>query len=211
MSKSLKLFYVYAFVICGVVIAWKSLATSLLGVGFNFVVMLVLLALMLMLICTDREIKTRTLDLFVASGVFAVLEFVLFMALEICNVSLTYGAIKGFSVYQSVLSVLGILYFAYVVFRFICDAKGKRFAFIETMLGNRKREKKEKKPKELSNGSLMEKPSAHKELEEVSNFDVQQVENSAGEEAVESAETLDGQISIEEPVLQQTDDENSER
>ena len=77
---------------------------------------------------------------------------------------------KGFNVYQSVISFLSLIFFVYFIFRLICEVKGKQFVFIETMLGNSKREKKVKKAKELSNGSLMEKPSKNRQLGETSNF-----------------------------------------
>ncbi len=177
MSKNLRLFYVLTFVLVGVVMAWKSLAANLFGVGVNFVVMLVLLSVMLMLLCSVAEVKSRSVDMFVISCVFTGLEFIEFLVLEIFNINLTTGTIKGFNIYQSVLSFLAVIYFAYVVFRFICEVKGKQVAFVETLLGHNKREKKEKKAKELTNGSLMEKPNKHKELEENSNFtSIQQTE-----------------------------------
>ena len=115
--------------------------------------------------------------MFVVSAVFTFLELILFLVVEIFNTELSAGTIKGFNVYQSVLSFLGLIYFAYIVFRFICEVKGKKFNFIEIILGNVKREKKVKKAKELTNGSLMEKPNTHKELEETSNFtSIQQTE-----------------------------------
>lgn len=177
MSKNLRLYFVLTFALACVVIAWKSLSVSLFGSGVNFVAMLILLAVMLMLICTDKEVKTRTRDLFVVSAVFTFLELILFLVVEIFNTELSTGTIKGFNVYQSVLSFLGLIYFVYIVFRFICEVKGKKIGFVEVLLGNVKREKKVKKAKELTNGSLMEKPNKHKELEETSNFtSIQQTE-----------------------------------
>lgn len=164
MVKNLRLYYILTFALAGVVVAWKSLAVSLCGIGTNFVLVLVLAALMLMLLCTDGEVKTRVRDLFVVSAGFVALELIPFLVFEIFN-NTNAGTAKGFNVYQSIISFFGLVFFAYVVFRFICEINGKKIKFVEILLGNVKREKKVKKAKELTNGSLMEKPSAHKELE----------------------------------------------
>ena len=76
MVKNLRLFYVLSFVLVGVVIAWKSLASSLFGVGVNFVIMLVLLAILLMLFCTNADVKPRVLDLLIVSAVFTFFELI---------------------------------------------------------------------------------------------------------------------------------------
>lgn len=187
MAKNLRLYYIFTFVLVGVAIAWKSLAASLFGVGVNFVIMLVLLACMLMLICSDKETRSRTMDLFVLSCVFVFFELISFLVLEIFNIEFSSGLVKGFSVYQSVISFLALIYFAYIVFRLICEMRGKRVVFIEVLLGNIKRERKPKKAKELTNGSLMEKPNKHKELEETSNFVcVQQTETAPAETQAET-------------------------
>ena len=76
MSKNLKLFFVYCFIISGVTIAWKSLSANFFGNGVNFVLLLFALALMLVLICTDNQVKKRTLDLFVVSCAITALELI---------------------------------------------------------------------------------------------------------------------------------------
>lgn len=185
MAKNLRLYYILTFVLVSIALAWKSLAANF-GVGVNFVVMLVLLAIMLMLICADRETRSRTMDLFVVSCVFTGFELISFLVLEIFNNDITLGTIRGFNVYQSVISFLALVYFAYIVFRLACEMLGKKIVFVEILLGNIKRERKHKKAKELTNGSLMEKPNKHKELEETSNFlSVQQTESPLEERAAE--------------------------
>lgn len=57
------------------------------------------------------------------------------------------------------ISILALIYLVYVIFRFILDLKDIKVGFIETMLGNKERTKKIKTAKELSNGSLEEKPN----------------------------------------------------
>ena len=207
MQKNLKLYYILTFVLVGVVLAWKTLSATFLGAGVNFVAMLVLLAIMLMFICTDKFVKSRTRDLFIVSSVFAGLELIVFLVLEIFNTNLTYNTLKGFNIYQSVISFLGLIFFAYVVFRFICEVKGKTFAFVETLLGNNKREKKIKKAKELTNGSLMEKPNKNKEVAEVSNTSsIQQPEK-----AVEPAIPQTQPNLIQQSTFVYKNDEDSEK
>ena len=90
---------------------------------------------------------------------FGWIDFSLIEEYVLVNNSLANNALKGFVVYQNILSTLGMLFFAYIAFRFICEVKNKRIKFIEIMLGNEKRSVKVKKTKELSNGCLEEKPN----------------------------------------------------
>jgi hypothetical protein len=67
----------------------------------------------------------------------------------------------------------------YIAFRFITESKNVKIGFVETILGN-KQSKKEKKSKELSNGSLEEKPNNIEkqeiETEEESNPTIEETE-----------------------------------
>ncbi len=171
MAKNLKLFFVLAFAFTGISIAWSSLAARFLGVGVNFVAMAVIFAVVLLSFCSDKVLRTRVKDMFIAATVLLALEFIVFVVTGLFDFELSIGAIKAFRIIQNVISVLALLFFAYITFRMIAEAKGAKIHFVELMLGTEKKEKKVKKAKELSNGTLLEKPK-HKtaEEEETSNY-----------------------------------------
>ena len=58
----------------------------------------------------------------------------------------------------NVIAALAFLFLAYAIFRLVCEINGTKVGFVEVMLGNKKVQKKERQPKELSNGSLADKP-----------------------------------------------------
>ena len=157
MSKNLKYAFILFSVFFGIVIAWNTLASFFNGVGVNFVALLVVLALIVMLFITDSFVAKRTRELLIACCTFAVLELFIYLIFEF-----GIGSIKTFhvfSIFQNVFSFVGILMGAYLAFRIICEVKGVKFGLIEILLGNEKRVRKEKKAKELSNGSLEDKPN----------------------------------------------------
>lgn len=159
MSKNLKFCFLLSFILSVIVIAWHTLSNFFGGVGLNFVAVLVCVALMLFIVLFDSYAFSRTKDLFVVSCAFAFLEAIVYFPCE-------FGACKDSSVatvffnFQNVYAVLGIIFLAYIAVRFITESKNIRLTFVEVLLGNEKvsKSKKEKKSKELSNGSLEEKP-----------------------------------------------------
>ena len=165
MSKELKLSFILLAVFSAIVMAWKTLMSFFNGVGLNFVAILAIIVVLLLLILQNENVKNRIKDMFLVACVFAVLEFIVYIALEMGVSSL--NVYMGFLTYQNVITVLGIFFFAYISFRFITEFKGIRIGFIEFLLGNGKRKTvKEKKSKELENGSLEEKPNKTIETEE---------------------------------------------
>lgn len=164
MAKNLKMTFILFMCLAGVVMAFKTLVIFFSGAGIAFVALLGLLGTLCFL-CKDAEVRRRVLDIFIIACVLVALEFFTYFIIDI----LTKGYARGLNVYQSVVSVLAIIYFAYIIFRWVMEGKGAKVSFIESMLGNRKTEKKPKKAKELTNGSLMEKPNK-KHVEESSNF-----------------------------------------
>ena len=156
MTKNLKLSFILCLILSGVVVAWHSMM-GFWGAGINFVAMLTLASIMLIICLTDGKTKSRFLDLFIISCVFVGLEF------NIGDLNTKYV----FFVFQNVYSVLGLLFFAYTIFRFVVEAKEARIPFVEALLGNRKSNKKNKK--ELKNGSLIEKPNVEAETSEQEN------------------------------------------
>ncbi len=172
MSKNLKLSFIFNFAIACVLVAFKSVS-AFFGLGIAFVAVLVLFSAVLILICTDKLVKTRSLDLFIISAVFTALEFLVFFVLEINSQSITSGAVKGFNGFQSVISAFAVIYFVYVVFRVITELRGNKFTFIEKLLTKSPKQREPKKAKELTNGSLMEKPNKNKEKELTEQEDLQ--------------------------------------
>ena len=184
MSKNLKLSFIFTFVLFAVCLAWTSLANFFSGVGVNFVIMLALCLALLVIVLVDKQTKSRIMDLFIVCVVFLVLESVVYFALEFGSSSYSYLTLEAgvgqsniftaMHIYQNVISVLAFLFLAYAVFRLIYEIKGYRFAFVEVLLGNQKVQKKERQAKELSNGSLEEKPN--KTEAEILDEDNQEVE-----------------------------------
>lgn len=168
MFKNLKLTYILFFVFSTIVIAWKTLSTFFGGVALNFVALVALVFVVSLLAHKDKDVFKRVKDLLIVSGVFCILELVIYFSHEFGHGE----RIFGFEVYQNVISFLGILFLFYIGFRFTTDLFGKRIKFIEVMLGNEKITRKQKKTKELTNGSLEEKPN--NKTEENSNLNNEQ-------------------------------------
>ncbi len=164
MTKNLKLSFILCLILSGVVVAWHSMM-GFWGAGINFVAMLTLASIMLIICLTDGKTKSRFLDLFIISCVFVGLEFLIYLVFEFNIGDLNTKYV--FFVFQNVYSVLGLLFFAYTIFRFVVEAKEARIPFVEALLGNRKSNKKNKK--ELKNGSLIEKPNVEAETSEQEN------------------------------------------
>ena len=172
MSKKLKISYILFFIFSAVLIAWNTCAAFFGGVAINFVALIGLVFTILLFVFADKSLFSRIKDLFFVACGFCVLELVVYFAFEfgwvdfnmLDNVilvqnSITSTALKGFIVYQNILSILGMLFFAYTAFRFVAEMKDKKIRFVEILLGNQKRSVKVKKTKEISNGCLEEKPN----------------------------------------------------
>lgn len=161
MNKNLKLSFILFTIASAVIIAWRTLANFFNGVGLNFVTLLIVVAVSLSLILTNKYVYNRIKDLFFTLCGLAILETIMYFAVEFSfNLKNT---CVGLIVYQSIISSLGILYFCYTIFRFITEIKEVKIGFIEFILGNGKPTKQQKKAKELTNGTLEEKPNNKKE------------------------------------------------
>lgn len=155
MSKNLKLSYILLFVFSAIILAWKTLANFFNGVAMNFVALLGLTFVVVLNCLNDKELFKRIKDILIVACSFCVLELVIYFACE-------FGAgenLLGFSIYQNIISILGIVFLGYLSFRFTTEYLNKKIKFIEIMLGNEKRVVKPKKAKEFANGSLADKPS----------------------------------------------------
>lgn len=157
MNKNLKYTFILFIVLSVVVIAWNTLANFFGGVGLNFACLLVVLSLIIMLLFTDQYVKNRTKDMFWISVGFTALEFLNYFIFEF-NIG-SFDVWRAFVVIQNIYAIIGILFLAYIVFRLISEIKQVKFGIVEAMLGNGKSGKKIKKDKQVSNGSLEEKPN----------------------------------------------------
>ncbi len=155
MNKNLKISYILFFVFSAIVIAFRTLAGFFSGVGINFVALLGLVFAVLALSFNDKTIMKRVKDLFFIACVFCMLELIVYFACEFGHGE----NLLGFDIYQNIISFLGMLLLAYTYFRYVSEMTNKRYKFIEILLGNEKRSVKEKRAKEVSNGSLEEKPN----------------------------------------------------
>ena len=159
MNKNLKLSFILFILAAAIIVAWRTLQKFFSGVGLNFVAQLIIVALLIGLAINNKYIYNRIKDLFFTLCFLTLLELIVYFAFEF--------AIKtvdiGFLVYQNILSVLGILFLCYTMFRFITESKEVKIGFIEFILGNGKPAKQPKKAKELTNGTLEEKPNSVKE------------------------------------------------
>jgi len=168
MTKNLKISFILYLVYFAVIVTFGTLMNFFNGVGIGFISLIGILTTLTIMIFTDKYIMNRTKELFIAICSFAVLELIVFFILEY-----GVGNYKTWEVFigiQHVLSFISLLCFADTVFRFICELRDIKISFIEIMLGNKPRDTKQKKAKELANGCLEDKPrNAHTIHEDVDN------------------------------------------
>lgn len=199
MSKNLKLSYVLVFATIAISLAWNTLLNFFNGVGVSFVAYLGIVLALLIVVLTDKSTRKRMMDLFVVAAVFLALESIIYFVLEfratnlqMLSLELEYGqpnVLKGMIIYQNVIACLALLFLGYTIFRLVCEINGKKVAFVEALLGE-KPAKKERQSKELSNGSLDDKPKKN----EIETLD----------------EDLEAQtIEIEEPTMQESAQETN--
>ncbi len=167
MSKNLKISFLLSFILSVVVIAWHTLSNFFGGVGLNYIAILVVVAMLLSIILFDKHTYGRIKDIFFICCVFAFLETIVYFPCEFGGCQDSSVATVFFN-FQNVYAFLGLLFLGYIAFRFITESKNVRIGFVEVILGNEKpkKDKKEKKSKEFSNGSLEEKPNTEIKTEE---------------------------------------------
>ena len=177
MTKNLKICFLLSFILSVVVIAWHTLTNFFGGVGINYVAILVVIAVMLSIILFDKHTFSRIGDIFFVCCIFAIFETIIYFPYEFGGCFNPKVASVFFNM-QNVFTFFGILFLAYIAFRFITESKNIRMTFVEVLLRNEKlpKNKKEKKSKEFSNGSLEEKPVS-KEDEEYIVPETEEVEN----------------------------------
>ena len=169
MDKNLKLSYICLTVLTSAMVAWLTLTNYFGGAGVTFVAIAISFIVLSVLYICEVSVRARIkYSYFIALFLVAV-ETILFFALE-------FGvdnevAFKILIAIQKVVIILAVMFLVYVVIRFVCDAKGYKIGFIEQTLGGGKPAKKEKRAKELTNGTLEDKPNnlnREAEVEELS-------------------------------------------
>lgn len=162
MAKDLKISFILLAIFSSVVMAFKTLMGFFSGAGVNFVALIALVSALLIIMLKNPCVKNRVKDMFIVACVLTVLEFIVYIPVEFGLSS--YNVYRGFMIYQNVLTFIGVLFFAYIAFRFIGELLNVKFSFVEFILGNGVKKKgnkivKERKSKELENGCLEEKPN----------------------------------------------------
>lgn len=156
MTKSLKTCFILSLIFYSIVIAWNTFTSFFSGVGINFVALIGIVIASILISCKNKDTQNRIKDIVFISCLFCLLESVIFFAFEFADAE----TIKGFIIYQNIISILGLIFLAYSTFRFWSELTNKKFKFIEILLGNKcKKPKEKKKAKELTNGCLEEKPN----------------------------------------------------
>lgn len=156
MTKNNKISFILYLSFFALIIAYKSISVFFSGVGLPFVLTIGVVSTLLMIFFHDKNAYARTKELFITICAFCALEFLIYFFVELDIAG--YDAIQGFMVFQNILSFFAVLFFAYTMFRFICESKNVRFKFVEFLLGNRTKDSEPKKAKEISNGCLEDKP-----------------------------------------------------
>ena len=168
MTKNLKTCFLLSFILSVVIVAWHTLTRFFGGAGLNYVAIITSIAVMLSIILFDKHTFSRFGDIFFICCIFAILETIIYFPYEFGGCFNPKVASVFFNM-QNVFTFFGILFLAYIAFRFIIESKNIRITFVEVLLKNEKisKNKKEKKRKEFSNGSLEEKPVSTEEDKEV--------------------------------------------
>ena len=173
MSKNLKTTYILLFVFTAIILAWNTLTSFFKGVAINYIAIVGLAFTILLIMLKDNSVWKRIKDLYITSLVFCVLELIVYFALEFGWCSL--NAIEGFLVYQSVITIIGMVFCIYLSIRFAFELNGKKIGFVEAMLGNKTNTPKVKKAKEISNGCLEEKPNCKQVETSIQSAETEQV------------------------------------
>ena len=183
--------YMYIIGIFAIGIAISNIISFFNGVGFAFIATSILLFLAISNILKSEQ-KKRFGDLFIFIAIELILLTVLFFAYDFALNGITN---KFPLVMRNICAIYSVLAVAYVLFRYISEINGKKYNFVEYMLGNyipEPREKKVrlskeeiKKNKELENGTLEPKPSSVANTQpnnlEAEESDVESGENEAKE------------------------------
>ena len=159
--------YIYIIAIFAIGVAISNIISFFNGVGFALIGTSLVLILAISNILKDENNKKRFGDIFVLIAFEMLMLIVLFFAYDF-NLN---GITNKFPlVMRNICAIYSLLSAGYVVFRYVSELKGKKYNFIEYILGNYTPTPKVKKSKvsrseikknkELENGTLAPKPSS---------------------------------------------------
>lgn len=163
-KKDLNLTYIYLMAIFAIGVAMANIISFFGGVGFALIGASVLLVLAARKILNSTD-KKRFGDIVILITIEFLMFIVLFFAYDF-NIN---GITNKFPmVMRNICAIYSIFALGYVAFRYFSEIKGKKYKFVEYILGNYTPVKKEKKAKpskemirknrELENGTLEPKP-----------------------------------------------------
>ena len=173
-QKNFNKAYIFILSIFAIGLAVSNLISFFNGFGIAFVGSIVLLILAIYYVLKDEQNKKRFGDIFILITIEFLMFIVLFFAFDF-NIK---GITNNFPyVMRNICAIYSLLAVVYIVFRYVSEIKGKKFKFVEFMLGNyipeskpskAKLSKEEiKKNKELENGTFEPKPSSIENVTEV--------------------------------------------
>lgn len=163
-KKDLNLTYIYLMAIFAIGVAMANIIAFFGGVGFALVGAGVLLVLAARKILSSAD-KKRFGDIVILITIEILMFIVLFFAYDF-NIN---GITNKFPmVMRNICAIYSIFALGYTAFRYLSEIKGKKYKFVEYILGNYTPIKKNKKVKpskemvkknrELENGTLEPKP-----------------------------------------------------
>lgn len=155
MEKKFRLVCILSLVLAGIAIAWNTLTNYFRGVGINYVAVLAVFSIVFIMAIENYTLRKQTKDLFIVNLVIVGIETIIFAMQEYFG---RFGKVMYiFYVIQCLLSVFAILYFVYIILKMLFTSQGRLGGVFHCLFHSNK-EKKPKKAKELSNGSLEDKP-----------------------------------------------------
>ena len=213
--------YIYIIAIFAIGVAISNIISFFNGVGFALMGSSLLLILAIVNILKDEQNKKRFGDLFILITIEFLMLVVLFFAYDF-NIN---GITNNFPlVMRNIYAIYSMVSIGYIVFRYISEIKGKRYNFVEYILGNYVPEKKEKKAKlskeqikknkELENGTLEPKPSSIEVVEDeqvAGSVEHEQLVEEPSTENEEEAENSTSEVAEEQVSNEQASDNQSIR
>ena len=174
-QKKINLSLLFSLIIFAIGICIKGLATFLGGAfGVPFVATLVMFALVLVFGLSSTNVRKRIVDVLIFDIIVVVFSLTLYCMVDWSH-NPSADLIEFAQLWMNTYSVFSLLFFAWTLFRFLCEKIGKKVKFVEIVLGFKKYERKPKaekqktaKVKETKNKDIQDKP-----LKEVMNGDLE--------------------------------------
>ncbi|MBO5910546.1 MAG: hypothetical protein J6Q15_03460 [Clostridia bacterium] len=207
--------YIYIIAIFAIGIAISNVISFFHGVGFALIGASLCLILAIINILKDDANKKRFGDLFI----LIILEFLMLIVLFFAYDFNLNGITNKFPiVMRNICAIYSMIATGYVIFRYISEIKGKKYDFVEYILGNytpdptdkKKSKEKIKKNKELENGTLEPKPSSLERVEEEQHSIQSTCKIAVEDQSVKQETDLSIENADKEDVIELEDDEMSE-